>query len=118
MVEIARFVDTAALDELKEALGEDLAAIIDDFLRQLDGMVGVIEAATMAGNPCATAKNAHALKGSAGNVGAVALADVSAQIERLATAGDMESARLVCASLSVTAATSARVIREGGYASR
>jgi HPt (histidine-containing phosphotransfer) domain-containing protein len=118
MIEISRYVDTAALDELRQALGEDLAAIIDEFLLELDSMVGVIEVAVEAGNPSATAKHAHALKGSAGNMGAVALADVSAQIERFAKAGDMESARQLCAPLSVIAATSARIIRDSGYSSQ
>jgi len=116
-MEITRYIDTAALDELKEALGEDLAAIIDEFLLQLDSMVGVIEAAMEADNPSATAKHAHALKGSAGNMGAVALADVSAQIERLAKTGDMASARQLCASLRAIAATSAKTIRDSGYSS-
>ena len=117
MIETKGYVDTAALDELKEALGEDLAEIVDQFLLQLDGMVRAVEAALEADNPSDAAAHAHALKGTAANLGATALAGVSAEIEHLAKIGDMESGRQRCASLSVIATASARVIREGGYSS-
>lgn len=110
-------VDTAVLDELKEALGEDLAEIVDQYLLQLDEMVEAIASALDADDAAGTAGHAHALKGSSANLGVIGLANRSADIEKLAKGGDLVSARLRFANMPALAVAAARLLRQKGYAS-
>jgi HPt (histidine-containing phosphotransfer) domain-containing protein len=82
-------LDTARLEEFREFDDEDLtttreviALFLDDAPRRLEAIAAAIEAA----DAPALALAAHALKGAAGNVGAAALQQESAQLEALAQA--------------------------------
>lgn len=85
---LADTLDIAALNDLKDMLGDALAEIAESFLEGLDGEVEAIERALGADAPAVRAA-AHSLKGSAGNMGAKALAALASQIEKTAVEGDM-----------------------------
>jgi HPt (histidine-containing phosphotransfer) domain-containing protein len=81
-------LDIAALNELKDMLGDALTEIAESFLEGLDGEVGAIQDALGTNGPAVRAA-AHSLKGSAGNMGARGLAALAAQIEKAAVDGDL-----------------------------
>ena len=89
-------LDTAALNDLKDMLGDALAEIADSFLEGLDGEVTAIHQA-LGADKLAVRAAAHSLKGSAGNMGARVLAALASSIEKAAVEGDMAR----CAELSV-----------------
>ena len=91
----AETLDTTALNELKDMLGEALAEIAGGFLEGLDGEVDAIQQA-LAADAAAVRAAAHSLKGSAGNMGTRALAGLAASIEKSAMEGDLAR----CAGLS------------------
>lgn len=99
-------LDLAALDDLKDMLAEALDEIIDGFLVGLDAEVAAISGAIDV-DAKATRSAAHALKGSAGNLGARVLASLSSDLEKSAMAGDMARCRQLLPALA-TAATDAR----------
>lgn len=81
-------LDVAALNELKDMLGDALAEIVESFLEGLDAEVAAIGQALAVGAPAVRAA-AHSLKGSAGNMGARALAGAASAIEKTAVEGDV-----------------------------
>jgi HPt (histidine-containing phosphotransfer) domain-containing protein len=99
-------LDLAALNELKDMLAEALNEIIDSFLEGLDAELAAIAAATQVDAPT-TRSAAHALKGSAGNLGARVLAGLASEIEKSALAGDLARCKQLLPSLA-TAAGDAR----------
>lgn len=109
-------LDVQMLGELAEALGEELKEITGYFIGQLDGQVADIQSAHDAGDSQRLNRLAHALKGSAANMGAVSLAQAAASIEKLAQRGDMEPTGLLVASLPGLAAEAAAALRAAGFA--
>jgi CheY-like chemotaxis protein/HPt (histidine-containing phosphotransfer) domain-containing protein len=94
--------DTGMLDpvvvgqllELDEAAGGGvLGELVELFVEDTPQRVRAIATAATTGDAEALRKAAHALKGSAGNVGAVDLAGVCARIEAFARDGQLSSAR-------------------------
>lgn len=81
-------LDVAALNDLKDMLGEALAEIAESFLEGLSAEVVAIEQALAQGAPAIRAA-AHSLKGSAGNMGARVLAQAASAIEKAAVEGDV-----------------------------
>lgn len=96
-------LDLAALDDLKDMLAEALNEIIDSFLDGLDAELAAIAAATDV-DATATRSAAHALKGSAGNLGARVLAGLASDIEKSAMAGDMARCKQLLPALTTAAA--------------
>jgi len=84
----ADILDVAALNDLKDMLGEALAEIADSFLGGLDGEVGAIQQA-LGADAVAIRAAAHSLKGSAGNMGVRVLAQLASAIEKAAMEGDV-----------------------------
>jgi len=99
-------LDTAALNDLKDMLGDALAEIAESFLGGLDGEVAAIQQA-LGADKLAVRAAAHSLKGSAGNMGVKALASLASAIEKAAVDGDMARCTELSAGL-VEAATQAR----------
>ena len=85
-------IDTETLDQLRQALGDDVNGVIDFFLDYLPGQIEAIQQALSAGDAGTLRREAHSLKGSAGNLGANQLAQLCGSLENLAHAGDLSNA--------------------------
>ncbi len=90
-------LDRAVLEGLRalsmKGSGDLFREILDLFARNGPRLVEDLGAAAAAGDAPLLRRLAHTLKGSAGNVGAVALARAAAAAERAAREGDLEGAR-------------------------
>jgi HPt (histidine-containing phosphotransfer) domain-containing protein len=94
-VDAANALDSAALERLRKLGGDKFAGdMIGLFLSYGGQKVAETEAARQAGNLAGVASAAHALKSSAGNVGAVQVQQLAAQAELSAKAalGDAATA--------------------------
>ncbi len=108
-------LDIAALNDLRDMLGEALAEIAESFLAGLDGEVGAIQQ-TLDKDAAAVRAAAHSLKGSAGNMGARVLAVLAAQIEKSAAEGDLARCAALTADLPAAAAQARQALL--GYIAR
>ncbi len=108
-------LDTAAISELHDMLGDDFAEIVEQFVDQLNEQSCAIEQALAAGNPTALVAAAHSLKGSAGNIGVLRLSMVCAGIEKAARAQDMDAAIALQPLLAPTCAASREALLAAGY---
>lgn len=90
-------VDFTRLNEFRELDGdlELVSEVVALFIADAPGRLAAIATAHARGNVALLSEAAHALKGSAANVGAEALVALSARIEEVASAGvippDMDS---------------------------
>jgi HPt (histidine-containing phosphotransfer) domain-containing protein len=96
-------IDHALLDELGEMLGPRLADIIATFVDNLDGQLADLRHALDTGDVPAIRAAAHRLKGSAGSIGALALGDAAASVERAAALGDVDAVTTHAAPLETIA---------------
>ena len=88
-------VDWSRLDELREFDTPDGAivrAAVDAFTAQAPGLLSALRSHAQRGDASAVRDTAHALKGSASNVGAVSLASLASSIERAGRSGDLAEA--------------------------
>ena len=87
-------IDGEQIRVLADAAGKEaVMPILDAFWQSNDELLEQLEAAIAANDADAAAKVAHALKGSASNLGANAVAETSKRIEFAAKASDLETAR-------------------------
>ena len=87
-------IDGEQVRVLASAAGKEaVTPILDAFWQSNDELLAQLKAAIAQGDADAAAKVAHALKGSAGNLGANAVAETSKRIEFAAKASDLETAR-------------------------
>jgi HPt (histidine-containing phosphotransfer) domain-containing protein len=84
-------LDADVIAELREILGEDLNAVASEFVDQFNELLVPLRASAEASTWPEVARLAHLLKGSAGNLGATALAAAFLALERAAQAGDGET---------------------------
>jgi HPt (histidine-containing phosphotransfer) domain-containing protein len=84
---MSQLLDLDTLNTLKDVIGDDLKEIIDSFLQLLPGQVDSIESSARLNDATNMRLHAHTLKGSASNVGALALSQISHKLEDLAKAG-------------------------------
>ena len=110
-----KYLDNAVLDELFEALGEELYEITTFFLDQLDDQVAGISQCFADGDLQALSRQAHALKGSAANMGATELSEIAAKLERLARSGDQAAVAPLMNSLPDIAAHTISAFRASKY---
>jgi len=80
--------DEAALAELREDLGDAFADFACRFLASARSELEAARKDLQAGDLAGAGARAHALKGTAGYFGAVALADCLARLQRAAASGD------------------------------
>lgn len=107
-------IDTEALDDLREVLGDELDEIVEQFVAQLDEQVDAVREALAAADRQQVVESAHSLKGGAGNFGANRLAAIAAAIERAARDADLPGAGSDLASLlEAKHGTVARLIELG-----
>jgi HPt (histidine-containing phosphotransfer) domain-containing protein len=81
-------LDTDALAELEQDLGEVFARFVSDFLDAMPTVLDALDAALSAGENAAAAAYAHRMKGTAGYLGAVALAVGLGELQRAAEQGE------------------------------
>jgi HPt (histidine-containing phosphotransfer) domain-containing protein len=88
----------AVLGELREILGEDLQATLLEYLDDSSTLIDGARRAAQDGNNSSVRDCMHSLKSTSMVVGAVALADLAAELERVIRAGlpaDID-AQLIC----------------------
>ncbi|TXT37270.1 MAG: diguanylate cyclase, partial [Comamonadaceae bacterium] len=85
-------IDHGALARLREALGGAVGQVIRPFLEDMPVYLEQMEAAAEAGDSDALRRAAHAVKGAAGNFGAVALVTLAKEMEALAEKGQNDAA--------------------------
>ncbi len=85
-VEVA-LLDEKVLSGLEEALGDDVRVVVEFFCNNLPGQIERLQGALAEGDHAEIRKQAHTLKGSAGNLGALALASLAREFEQQAIAG-------------------------------
>jgi len=85
-------IDRASLIRLREALGGAIGQAIRPFLEDMPAYLEELEAAAADGHSDALRRAAHAVKGSAGNFGAMALVALAKDIEALAEIGQIDVA--------------------------
>jgi HPt (histidine-containing phosphotransfer) domain-containing protein len=90
----APIIEAEQLTVLAEAAGKEaIEPILDAFWQSNDELFGQLTQAFATGDAGEAAKIAHALKGSASNLGALRLSESAKAVERAAKAGDLETAR-------------------------
>ena len=104
-------LDEGVLAGLEEALGSDLQTLIGFFCSNLPGQIAGLQSALAEGDHDEIRRQAHRLKGSAGNLGALALAALARDLEQRA-AGDRAPAHDSAAQLAQLAEASARSLRQ------
>ncbi len=77
-------LDEAMLNGLHEALGEELYRVVTFFCENLPSQLTALQVALHGGDSLEIRRQAHALKGSAGNLGALALSGLAREVEHLA----------------------------------
>lgn len=108
-------LDSAAITELHDMLGDDLLEIVEQFVDQLEEHIAAIEAAFVASDAVALTAAAHALKGSAGNIGVTRLSALCSEIERAARVQKLDEAATLRAELAPVAAASRKALCDGGF---
>jgi diguanylate cyclase (GGDEF)-like protein len=83
-------LDLGVFDKLREVLGDALPHAVQPYLEDTPVCLDELEQAVRAGDMATARSRAHALKGSSGNFGAEALAQLALQAEQFAAAGQPE----------------------------
>ncbi|MCF6324491.1 MAG: Hpt domain-containing protein [Gammaproteobacteria bacterium] len=82
-------IDDAALTALKEATEEMFAEIIEVYLEDTPKRLSLLLSALEENNINAMLEESHCLKGSSGNIGALKLSKICAEIESQSKAGSI-----------------------------
>lgn len=85
-------IDHATLNELREALGEELDNIVQLYADGLQAQSHALVTLLAAGDLPALRRSAHSLKGSSVSMGAQQLGGRAAEIEKLAASGELSDA--------------------------
>ena len=110
------YLDDEVLNELLEILGEeDLCAITTSFVEQLTQQLRDLTTYCAQAELAETARIAHSLKGGAGNLGANALSEAAAALERYARAGAAEQVNVAMTTLPEIANQTVAALHERGY---
>ncbi len=111
------YLDTGALDGLKQLLGEDMLDISDLYVTTLPEAVRGLQDCHAQGNFQQLMHEAHALKGSSANLGALEMARLCTGIEKMALdASQREAVSALVNSLEPAAAATVSAMRSAGYA--
>lgn len=106
-------LDRALITELRTGIApEALLAVIDTFEAEILKRMSEISGATRAGDAGALKDAAHALKGASGNLGAAHVAQLSARLEELARAGDLDNAPALADELARAVRDTPAALRE------
>jgi two-component system sensor histidine kinase/response regulator len=89
------FLDRAALANLRDVVGGDnsvLAELVSTFLEEAPLLLGRLHEGVAGGSAAMIRLNAHSLKGNAADFGALALAELCLQMEKLGRSGEVHGA--------------------------
>lgn len=112
------YLDKETLDELLGMLGDDLHPIVDEFITQLSEQLQALASAASSQDWPVVAQLSHTIKGSAGNMGAVALSQVATDLEQAAAANAAgANVPVLVASLEQTAHASIAAYAVAGFGS-
>lgn len=90
----ASLLELEQIDGLLDIAGVDgVKDILDAFWRSTDELSADLARSVEGGESGQAARTAHALKGSAANVGAMRLAEAAREVETLTKSGDLATAR-------------------------
>lgn len=107
-------LDLDILEELRDLLDDGLGEILDEFALHINEQIDALEVSLESRDLAECGRLAHTLKGSAGNVGAIALSRTAANIEQYARDDDLTQASTAVAELPELAAlTIAELVRCG-----
>lgn len=97
---MGELIDGEQVRVLADAAGKEaVTPILDAFWTSNEELLAQLGEAIASGDTEAAAKVAHALKGSASNLGANAVAETSRQVEAAAKSGDIQAAKSVANAL-------------------
>ena len=88
-------IDEAMIDDMRDLGGDDgnfIAELVDLYVEDAPARIEAIEKAIRRGDGAALAAEAHGLKSSSGNVGAVKMRELTARLEALGNADDLARA--------------------------
>ena len=88
-VVMAERLNKEFLEELKDIMDEEFPLLLQTYLRESERQLQGIDQAWQAGELDDLRRSAHSLKGSSGNIGAEALAELCAELERSAKHADV-----------------------------
>ncbi|WP_342128540.1 Hpt domain-containing protein [Hydrogenophaga sp. OTU3427] len=111
-----QLIDHATLNELREALGDELDSIVQLYVDGLPEQSQALVRLLAAQDLPTLRRSAHSLKGSSVSMGAQALGTLSAQIEKLAATGSLsDELRAEVARVPALAADTEQALRESGW---
>lgn len=108
-------LNTSTLGELREILGDDLLDITTLFAEQVVLEADALKQQIQAQDLSSVAQHAHAMKGSCGNVGAMALSLWAAALEKSAKAGDLAAAAAALDDMPALLDGTLAAMRQQGY---
>ena len=109
-------IDHATLNELREALGDELDSIVKLYVDDLPAQVAELQALLQAGDWPTLRRSAHSLKGSSVSMGAPQLAAEAAKVEHLVASGDTgEALREGVSGLTTLAQNTVQAFIESGW---
>jgi HPt (histidine-containing phosphotransfer) domain-containing protein len=110
-----QLIDHATLNELREALGDELDSIVKLYVDGLAEQSGALATLLAAGDLVSLRRSAHSLKGSSVSMGAQQLSELAAQIEKLAATGQGSAAldSAVAGAAALAADTAAAFVASG-----
>ena len=82
-------LDTATLVDLEDIMGDELATLVDAYLRDGDVRMQSLREAAARGDSAEVGKLAHSLKSSSANLGAMPLSTRARQVEEAARTGTL-----------------------------
>lgn len=110
-------LDHATLNELREALGDELDGIVQLYADGLPEQASTLQTLLASQDLATLRRSAHSLKGSSVSMGAQTLGQAAAQIEKLAATGaDSSELRELVAGITALAAETIQTLRESGWA--
>lgn len=111
-----QLIDHATLNELREALGDELDGIVKLYVDGLPQQGTTLVTSLAAGDLTTLRRSAHSLKGSSVSMGAQQLGALAAQIEKLAATGQGSAAlNTAVAGVAALAADTAAAFVESGW---
>lgn len=112
---VAQVLTPDSLTELQQLLGDELYPITQLFAEQLTHDAEALQQLAQADDFAALAARAHAVKGSTGNMGASALAQLAAQMEQAAKQQDGARARSLLVDLPVLVEQTVQALKDAGF---
>ena len=108
----ALHVDAATLSMLQDVLEDGFANLLETFLQDSSAKLQGLREALAAEDADGLRRNAHSLKGSSSNLGALQLADLSREVEQLAREGQIDGIGELLAQLDTEYQAVAAVMQE------